>query len=177
MSFHRCHKVAPQHCHLEMGKGSVGETNRYHTATIPQQNMEDATKYPPLPLFLKDGHYRTLKPGLTPFPMSWHHSPSNSKWDAGNNRGGGKSEKSVRSWLPPPSSPAKSYRSWLPQSSTASPKAKTAAKSYKSWLPPSSGPASPSRAQSRLPPKKIAKCVMKKKKVASVLKKSRAEHC
>ncbi|CAL1156407.1 unnamed protein product, partial [Cladocopium goreaui] len=29
-----------------------------------QQNMEDATKYPPLPLFLKDGHYRTLKPGL-----------------------------------------------------------------------------------------------------------------
>ena len=64
MSFHRCHKVAPQHCHLEMGKGSVGETNRYHTATIPQQNMEDATKYPPLPLFLKDGHYRTLKPGL-----------------------------------------------------------------------------------------------------------------
>ena len=26
--------------------------------------MEDATKYPPLPLFLKDGHYRTLKPGL-----------------------------------------------------------------------------------------------------------------
>ena len=31
------------------------------------QGVEDATKYPPLPLFLKNGHYVTLKPRLTPF--------------------------------------------------------------------------------------------------------------
>ena len=60
------------------------------------QNVEDATKYPPLPSFLKDAHYATLKQGKAPFPMSWHDNPPDSKWDAGSARGGGRS---YRSWL------------------------------------------------------------------------------
>ena len=48
-----------------------------------EQNVDDATKYPPLPLFLEDARGRTLKPGLAPFLMSWHYCPSDSKRDAG----------------------------------------------------------------------------------------------
>lgn len=83
------------------------------------QSVEDATKNPPLPLFLKNGHYVTLKPGMTPFPMSWHSCPHDSKWDAGTARGGGKS---YRSWLPPSSPITKSFRSWLPPSQMLVPK-------------------------------------------------------
>ena len=109
------------------------------------QSVEDATKHPPLPLFLKAGHYVTLKPGLTPFPMSWHYSPANSKWDAGSARGGNskwdagsarggvKSDKSYRSWLPP-STPAKSQRVTCDDDIASN----ADAKSYRSWLPPSS---------------------------------------
>ena len=99
------------------------------------KSIEQANVFPPLPLFLKQGHYTTLMPTQKPFPMSWHEGPANSTWDAGNMRGG-----------------VKSYSSWLPASSCASSKTgvrsanlttskKTAsvkAKSHKSWLPASS---------------------------------------
>ena len=88
-------------------------------------NIDQANAHPPLPLFLKDNHYVTLKPGTEPFPMHWHDSPVASKWDAGDNRGG-----------------TKSYKSWLPASSSASVKSVVSkhlktAKSYRSWLPAS----------------------------------------
>lgn len=115
-----------------------------------EQIFDDASKHPPLPLFLKDGHYTTLKLGNKPIPMSWHHSPANSHWDAGNARGGVKSHSS---WLPQSESAsacdAKSYRSWLPASSSngsANAKAvpivgatvaNSRKKSFRSWLPSS----------------------------------------
>ena len=99
------------------------------------KSIEQANVFPPLPLFLKQGHYTTLMPTSKPFPMSWHEGPANTTWDAGNMRGG-----------------VKSYSSWLPASSSASSKdvvrsavltiskknASVKAKSHKSWLPASS---------------------------------------
>ena len=128
-------------------------------------NIQQANSHPPLPLFLKAGHYFTVKPGKSALPMRWHEDPANTQWDAGSNRGGAKS---FKSWLPPSSScSAKSHvvsaksqkrgkepshRSWLPGSSTVQTlhtiKAhvkshkdetrSTATKSFKSWLPPTS---------------------------------------
>ena len=115
-----------------------------------EQIFDDASKFPPLPLFLKDGHYKTLKLGNNSIPMSWHHNPTNSHWDAGNARGG---VKSYSSWLPGSESASacdvKSYRSWLPASSSkGSATAKAVPivdadvdcsrkKSFRSWLPSS----------------------------------------
>ena len=53
-----------------------------HAKNIPQANS-----FPPLPLFLKAGHYITIKPSDSPFPMHWHDNPAQTCWDAGDNRG------------------------------------------------------------------------------------------
>ena len=64
------------------------------------KNIQQANSFPPLPLFLKAGHYVTIKPSDSPFPMHWHDNPAHTCWDAGDNRGGAKS---YSSWLPPSS--------------------------------------------------------------------------
>ena len=65
------------------------------------KNIQQANGFPPLPLFLKAGHYIiTLKPSDSPFPPDCHDNPAHARWDAGDNRGGAKS---YGSWLPPTS--------------------------------------------------------------------------
>lgn len=124
---HRCHSVKSKNCNLEKWEGegdsqcwvkkTVIEPIESHKTAVSQANL-----YPPLPLFLKDGHYATVFPGPGPFPMSWHDQPRQSTCDAGDLRGGTKSVKSYRSWLPASSkeSTKKSYKSWLPASSSGS---------------------------------------------------------
>ena len=93
-------------------------------------NIQQANSHPPLPLFLKAGHYFTVKPGNSALPMRWHEDPANTQWDAGSNRG---NAKSFKSWLPPSSScSAKSH--------VVSAKSKKSGKepSHRSWLPGSS---------------------------------------
>lgn len=140
------------------------------------RNIQQANSFPPLPLFLRNGHYVTIKPGDNPFPMHWHENPAHTSWDAGDNRGGAKS---YSSWLPPsspssvkkdgkkkarksPHAAAGSCASWLPPSSASSVKyaldpkdGKTTQRraiSYRSWLPASS-PASLKQVDKQFQPK------------------------
>lgn len=105
-----------------------------------KKEFQDAAKFPPLPLLLKDKHYTTLEPSPIGWPAHWNSAATEAKWDANEARGGVKSVRSFASWLPASSSapskkavckskqgkPAsrnqtsKSFRSWLPASSSAS---------------------------------------------------------
>ena len=105
-----------------------------HPLAAHPRSAEQAHAHPPIPLFLKDGHYRTLKPDSAPFPKEWKAQPTGIIWDAGNERGGAKSYKS---WLPASSSRSASHRSWLPASSKAPTGASHAAGIQKGWLPAS----------------------------------------
>ena len=101
------------------------------------KNVDEANKHPPMPLLLKDSHYRTLEPQESkPFPQEWIIPPAGISFDAGEARGAGKtcassSAPSIKHAM----KTSTSLKSWLPASSVAS--GSSGPKSLRSWLPPS----------------------------------------
>ena len=145
-----------------------------HAKNIPQANS-----FPPLPLFLKAGHYITIKPSDSPFPMHWHDNPAQTCWDAGDNRVAAAPKTMPKRKLQNPKIQQWSSTSWLPPSSTSSVKYavdsrdgktnQSHAASYKSWLPASSSASHKQVDKQCLPKSNWTKVVHRKNRNASQL--------